>query len=181
MELSWLIEPFGTWDAVVVAKWYIAIVITTIALAALHEKLGIEFGMEKKLDKIPGGFIFMLAGFIMPVFEELVFRGIPAFLEMGTGAMIAGTALWALAHKKRVLIIAPMGVLFLKLWLSGFWIEATAIHIMHNCFLIGLYVAKKDAEDVENGEYDELFEEFADEQTTTIKGEQAEITINTEL
>lgn len=181
MELSWLIEPFATWDAVLVAKWYGAIVITTIALAYLHEAMGVEFGVEAKLKQIPGGFLIMAIGFIMPALEELIFRGIPAYFNMGLTAMIAGTVIWALLHRKRVLIIAPMGVLFLKLWLSGFWIEAIAIHALHNLFLVGLFLAKKDAEDIENGEYDELFEQYADEQTTTIKGQNAEITITTEL
>ena len=181
MDITWLIEPFQSWDAVVVAKWYFAIVVTTFALAALHEAMGIEFGVAEKLDEIPGGLLIMLVGFVMPFIEEIIFRGIPAFFNWGVSGMLLGTVIWAFAHGKRVLVIAPMGVLFVKLWLSGFWMEAIAIHSLHNAFLVGIFVLRKDIQDFRDGEYDDAIENFASEKTTTIEGQQATIKIQEDI
>lgn len=179
MDPTWLIEPFGTWDAVVVFKWYVALVIATILLAVIHDQLGVEFEISDKLEKIPGGFLVLFVGGVMPLFEEVVFRGIPAVMDASLGVWIAGTAIWALLHKKRALIIAPMGILFLKLWLSGFWIEAIIVHALHNTFLVGLLLLRRDIEDIEAGEYDGVFGDDETPSVTKIEGEHSRIVVTT--
>lgn len=176
MDVMWFVEPMETWNAVTVMKWYFIVMITTFVLILGHKKLGIDFSIDENLDKIPGGILIILAGFTVPILEELVFRGIPYFLDMGSMIIVAGTALWALAHLKRVLIIVPMGILLMKLWMGGFWLEATAIHILHNCLFLGIYIAKRD---MDNGAFDNFIKDFKNvkDAKISIKGENAKIVI----
>lgn len=141
-----LLEPFATWDVGVIAKWYIACLVAALLLAAIHKKLGIVTTSPIEKD-IPAGPLLLLAGFIMPIFEEVVFRGVPSYFG-GFTLVLAGTIIWTLLHKKRALIIAPFGILWFKMWMGGFGVEATAMHILHNSAIVAIFLTKQGAGDI---------------------------------
>lgn len=143
---SWIISPFETWNAVVVVKWYFAAVVLTLLLASILSSLGFNFSMEK-LYEVPISILILLGGFLIPFLEEVIFRGLPVVMGWGDSAVIAGTVIWLLLHGKRFLVLIPLGIFILKLWLSGFWIEAIAFHIIHNCFFLALFQAGRDLSD----------------------------------
>ena len=137
--LSPLWEPFGTWDAWVIAKWYFGALFAAIAIAIVQTHF---MGRAKPdLESIPTGYLLIIVGFIMPVLEELIFRGIPAYFG-GLYLMALGTGVWALLHGKRALIVVPFGILWMKMWMAGFGIEATVMHILHNAFIVALLMIK---------------------------------------
>lgn len=135
-----LFEPFGTWDVWVVAKWYVACVAVCITIAAFHKKMG-WLPDKGFTDAVPMGAALLLVGFIVPILEELIFRGIPAYFG-GEYLIGVGTVIWIFLHGKRSLIIAPMAIPFFKLWTGGFGVEATVLHILHNSFLVALFFAR---------------------------------------
>lgn len=151
-----LLEPFTMWDVWLIIKWYFACLVVTIALAVVHKKIGIISEDTDPLDKLPAGGMLLIAGFIMPIFEEVVFRGLPMYLSGSLSAMLLGTFIWTILHKKRAVIIAPFGILWLKMWMGGFGVEATAIHIIHNSFLVGLYFATQELELVSDMDTDDI-------------------------
>lgn len=176
MDLTWLIEPFQTWNAGVVFWWYAGTMAATFSIYFLHKLAGVEFNISHKLEDIPGGFLVIVIGFIVPFLEEIIFRGIPAFLDTSMTFWIAATAVWVLLHGRRFLFIIPMGVLFLKLWLSGFWIEAIVIHSLHNTFLVSIFLLSNELENA-----DDYLDLESDSTTVTkIKGNNSKITIQTE-
>lgn len=147
MDPWWLIEPFAEWNATTVVAWYTGTLLAAAVIYVLHHLLGIEFTTDEDLENIPIGSAIVLVVVVAPIAEELLFRGV--FFAFGTGTLgaLIGTGLWTLAHGKRALIIVPFGVLYLKLWLSGFWIEAIVLHMVHNAVILSIWALTKERDD----------------------------------
>lgn len=96
-------------------------------------------------------------GLYYPLFEELVFRGLPYLIGLGVIGVALGTAVWVLMHPVWRLKMLPVasptsdklkmfaidiadysvsGAWLSWLWLSGWGILAIAYHIFHNVVVI---------------------------------------------
>jgi len=100
-------------------------------------------------DDLPSSFI--ITGLLVPLEEEVVFRGAPMLL-FGTTGLILGTVVWAVGHlpsrmqnftsypvKKKVAvasilmaIYAVMGVYYIWVWYLGLGLLAIFLHMFHN-------------------------------------------------
>ena len=66
-------------------------------------------------------------------FEECVFRGLPMWI-FGVNGGIVGTVIWAVVHGSvtRFIYCIIIGIFYLRMWISGMWIEAIVIHSIWN-------------------------------------------------
>ena len=86
--------------------------------------------VSKQIEaKLPPASFFLVA---VPL-EDALFRYIPLAL-LGRQAAIYAHFIWALMHCRVASIIFAVihGLLDLRLWLGGLWIEAIFIHLFHD-------------------------------------------------
>lgn len=134
-----LLNPFETWDLWVISAWYLTCLVAALAIAYAQSKFGIGDSDSKPLDGIPDAHAVLAAGFAMPILEEVIFRGLPIYLNAPGLVVILATVVWCVLHGRRAVIVAPFGLLWIKMWMGGFGVAAIAMHILHNTFLVGVY------------------------------------------
>lgn len=166
------------WDIVVKAlyffPWYVAL---TLVPALIHSlvvyKLGLEpesfeqsvYGLFKRLlsGSYEGAFRdLVLMVFYFPLFEELVFRGLP-YLLFGLPGVVVGSFVWVLMHpawqlqylsnrslgKKLAFTLsatayyALTATFYSMVWLSGAGLVAILYHMFHNGWLTLADMAKR--------------------------------------
>ena len=90
--------------------------------------------------RLPKRKMLSLPGIIIgtPV-EEGIFRAFPLML-LGPGSLIYFHFAWALSHVRPPAIVfsGVSGLLGLRLWLGGLWLEGILIHLFHNLLLFSI-------------------------------------------
>lgn len=70
--------------------------------------------------------------------EDGIFRAIPIMVIGGSAGMYAHI-IWGLFHVPRNFVFVMIsGILMLRLWLGGLWVEALFVHILHDILIISL-------------------------------------------
>lgn len=73
--------------------------------------------------------------FINVTKEEIFFRALP-LIAFGSNGAIGAHIIWAGLHGfPRCLWAGVAGILFLRLWLGGLWIQGFLIHLCHNLLI----------------------------------------------
>jgi len=88
----------------------------------------------KKIErKIPSPIFIIL---FVPI-EDFIFRYLPITLFNKDIAILAHF-IWALCHVyiPSMIFVGIHGLLELRLWLGGLWIEAVLIHLIHDLFFV---------------------------------------------
>ena len=72
-------------------------------------------------------------------FEECIFRGLPMWI-LGVNGGIAGTIIWAILHGNilRFIYCIIVGTFYLRMWISGMWVEAIVLHSVWNIIVYAL-------------------------------------------
>jgi len=80
-----------------------------------------------------------LDGIFAGPFEECIFRGLPMWI-FGVNGGIAGTIIWAILHGNitRFIYCIIVGTFYLRMWISGMWIEAIILHSGWNIIVYAL-------------------------------------------
>lgn len=133
-----MIEPF-TYTGWNVVLWYVASVIAMFVMVGVSSVIGLDIDQTDRFSQWTLGEAWIVVVVIMPVVEEIVFRAFPKYLFGSIEAIAIGSVVWALVHEKRVLIILPIVPLYVKLWAGGFMVEAVAVHVIHNAWVMVLY------------------------------------------
>lgn len=136
--IDWLVENIFTFNPITsvtvtelfslyLAYSFVALVIAMPFIAiSKHDKV-----------KLPSAFSLLVA---VPL-EDAIFRYIPLVL-LGRQAAIYAHFIWALVHLRIASIVFAVvhGLLDLRLWLGGLWVEAIFMHLFHD--LLWLAIAK---------------------------------------
>ncbi len=154
---QWLIEPFERIALDTVGIWYFVTVVVMVGLSAIAEK---AFGLENE-DPFPDdwglGMMLFTAAVVAPILEEGLFRILPMKLGFGVAAIVACSVVWAFLHGKRWLFIMITVPLYVKLALSGFFVELILLHAFHNTWaVVAYYIGEKYIGDNESGEQRDL-------------------------
>ena len=147
---------------------YVALVLVPAILrGAIERFLGIELRDWSLKDFTGLSFdiafeAFILTVFFMPLFEELIFRGIPYLLFGAIGAIL-GSAVWVIMHpawqlryvasqsiSKKLLFIATTtayyalsAVFYTMLWITGAGLLAIIYHMFHNGWVATIELLKE--------------------------------------
>lgn len=143
-----LFEPFTEFSLATVGVWYVVTTIAMIALAVIFHYAGIG---DVDLSDWGNMKLILVAAIGGPIMEELVFRGIPMYLDGGLTAILFGSLIWTMLHDERAFIVAVSVPLYVKLWLGGFWLEAMFVHMFHNSMLVALLLVKRGIEEHVDG------------------------------
>jgi len=133
--------------------WYVALVLIPMMVHVIIVRaLGITPDMFQSLNSVRS---YLLSVLYFPLFEEMIFRGLP-YLFFGTLGVVVGSTVWVLLHpawqiqfiygrlprSKVVGFIASAimyygfnSVFYSMMWLSGAGFVAILYHMIHNGWL----------------------------------------------
>jgi len=135
--INWLLENIFTFNPITsISLWslfglYFLYGMVSLLIASPFLYLGRKEKVETKLS---------LKGILVSVpIEDALFRFLPLCF-IGQQAAIYAHFIWALLHRRipTIIWVVIHGLLDLRLWLGGLWIEAIFIHSFHDlvCFTI---------------------------------------------
>lgn len=135
--IDWLLRNIFTFEA-----------ITSITLTELFQ-LYLSYSLVALIIALP--FLYLarkekvdsklsLEGILIGVpIEDFLFRYLPLAI-LGSNVCKFAHFIWALCHLKvpTIIFVGIHGLLDLRLWLGGLWVEAIFIHLFHDllCFVI---------------------------------------------
>jgi hypothetical protein len=152
-------------DSVSFLVWYSILYIALVAVPAM-----VRIFIDRKVLKLKDWYFLLpastkfdqhfdnltMTGLLMPFLEELAFRGAPLFI-LGLPGLIAGNAVWVLAHPSWQLKYLPSDIpsrtrvgfvlsacmyyafsagFFSYGWLAGYGLYAVLFHILHNSGIV---------------------------------------------
>ncbi len=101
---------------------------------ALVISLPFIFLFYKKRERLSLSFTRVLMG--VPI-EDSLFRLLPLRV-LGRQATVYAHFIWALAHMRipSIVFVFIHGIMDLRLWLGGLWLEAVFMHLFHDLLLV---------------------------------------------
>lgn len=133
LEKILTIEPIESITLYRLFELYVAyFIIAAIPLIILIIIFKDKIKKEKDEDPITIGELFVL----VPI-EDAIFRFFPIMLLGGIAGYIAH-GIWAICHGfPAIIFVGIHGILSLRLWMGGLWLEAIAIHLFHDLVFVG--------------------------------------------
>lgn len=151
LSTAWqfIVEPLtGSTEQIFIQ--YVVLAIVGVAVQSvfhvIHKRYLYEFPSIFEMFTYEN--LIVLGVIVFPIFEELVFRGLPSLFLSGQveiWGMILSGGVWVAAHGRRGAIFALFaGVILSKLWLAGMWEIAILLHIAHNGLMIGGFMVYRE-------------------------------------
>lgn len=141
---DWIVQPFETNPYRSIAVLYgIGMGVQFIALFITQYLFDID--EYNPLDDIDGfAERFKMVSVYAPVIEESAFRILPAVIFTTPWVVFAMSVVWALLHGLRGIFILTVVPVYVKMAVSGMFIELFIVHSLHNTVMLLLYTYYED-------------------------------------
>ena len=144
---KWLLENILTLNPITSISTLGLIILYTVYTLFTILAISPFFFLDRKRkseSKIKISLSNLLVG--VPV-EDFMFRFLPLWL-FGQWAAVYAHLIWAMMHRPipNIIFAFVHGLLDLRLWLGGLWVEAVVLHVCHDLLCLAMVSSIKKAE-----------------------------------